>query len=163
MRRRKSNPCAALTLVEVMIAMAVMGFTMFSALSGLLFSYRMAESNLRSLIALSTGRSITEQLMGLDYNSLLGPTLPADVPSSSVGSLDVDVWNARLADYRNTPDNTSDDLRIELNPHITRVVDSNGLDYVQVVVGVRWDDSTFFGTRVREEAISVILAPISSY
>lgn len=152
-----------MTLVEVMMGMLVLSTALLGGLAGLLFSYRVADANLRSLAAISAARSVAEQVVAIDYTSLLGTTLPVDVPSSSVGSLTTSTWNLRTDDIHNTPSNPGDDLRLAINPQVTRITDSSGLDYVQVVIGVRWEEGSFFTTRIREDSLTVLVAPVSSY
>ncbi len=152
-----------MTLIEVMMGMLVLGTALLAGLAGLLFSYRVADANLRALAALSSARSVAEQIVAIDYPSLLGSSLPVDVPCSSIGSLAMGTWNARADDIHNTPTNANDDLHFAINPQVTRITDSTGLDYVQVVIGVRWEETSFFTTRVRENSLTVLIAPVSSY
>jgi hypothetical protein len=152
-----------MTLVEVMMGMLVLSTALLAGLAGLLFSYRVSDANLRALAAMSAARSVAEQIVAVPYTDLLKSSLPVDVPSSSAGSLTLASWNARVDDIHNTPDNASDDLRFSINPQVTRITDSDGLDYVQVVIGVRWEETSFFTARTREDSLTVLVAPVSSY
>jgi type II secretory pathway pseudopilin PulG len=152
-----------MTLVEVLIGFFVIGTACMAGLSGLLFAYRNSDSNLCALTAASAVRSVGEQLVSVDYATLFGPTLPVDVPSNPGGMLTVDAWNERADDVHNTPANPNDDLRLSIRPRITRVVESNGLDYAQVVLSYRWVDSSFFVPRIREDRYTMIVAPVASF
>lgn len=152
-----------MTLVEVVIGFAVLATTCMAGLSGLLFAYRMSDSNLRALSASSAVRSIGEQLVAVDYATLFGPSLPVDVPSNPGGALATDTWNDRTDDVHNTPENPNDDLRMRINPTITRVRDANGLDYAQVVLTYEWVDSSFFSPRTKQDKYTLLIAPVSSF
>jgi len=126
-------------------------------------SLRTADSNLLALEAASAARSVAEQLQSVDYLTLFSTELPADVPSSPGGSLNVDTWNSRTEDFRHTPNNPHDDLQLRLKPFVTRVTQADGLDYAQVVIQFEWLDSSFFVPRTRADTFTMLMAPISTY
>lgn len=161
--RRPSGAMRGMTLIEVLLSFFVVCTTCLAGLSGLLFVYRVGDSNLRALSAASAVRSVGEQLVSVDYATLFGPSLPVDVPSNPGGSLLVETWNERTDDVHNTPDNPKDDLQLKIKPTVTRVRDANGLDYAQVVFSYQWIDSSFFVPRVREDLYTMIVAPVSSF
>lgn len=152
-----------MTLVEVMIGFMVMGMAALSALSAILFSWRIADSNLRSLAATETARSVAEQILVLDFDDLALASLPVDVPSNPGGSLTVGAWNSRSDDMHNTPDSTSDDLIMAIRPEITMSDDSSGVRCAQIIVRFSWEEHSFFTARTREDAITLIRSPVSAY
>lgn len=143
--------------------MAVAGTACLSALAGMVLSLRVADSNLLALSATSAVRSVAEQLLAVDYATLFQAQIPVDLPSHPGGSLVVDTWNARTEDFHHTPDNPADDLRIQIKPTITRIVESGGVDYAQVVISYEWLDSSFFVPRTRADKFTMLVAPISSF
>lgn len=152
-----------LTLVEVMLAMIVIGTACLAGLAGMLTSLRTADSTLLALQAASTVRSVSEELLAVDYLSLFQSTLPVDVPSNPNGTLNVNAWNDRTDDFLQTPDNPNDDLHLSLRPSVIRVQQADGLDYAQIVIEYRWLDSSFFVPRVRSDTFTMLVAPISSF
>jgi type II secretory pathway pseudopilin PulG len=156
---------AGLTLVEVMLAMTVVGSACLAGLASMMMSLRMADSNLRSLQAASAVRSVAEQLLAVDYLSLFEDELHVDVPSNPNGSLIPNTadWNVRTMDLRHTPDNPNDDLQLRLRPYVTHVTQTDGLDYAQIVIAYEWTDSSFFVPRTRSDSFTMLVAPISSF
>lgn len=154
---------AGMTLVEIMMALTVAGTACLSAVAGLLMALRTADSNLLALQAASAARSVGEQLQTIDYDSLFGSSLPVDVPGSATGSLAVNAWNSRTDDFRRTPANSNDDLRYRLRPVITRITETNGVDYAQVVIQFEWTDTSFFAQRTRTDTFTTLVASVSTY
>jgi len=152
-----------MTLVEVMFAMAVLGMTCLAALAGMLFSLRVAESNLLALTAANQVRAVAEQLQSVDYASLFSRSLPVDIPNSPTGSLTVEAWNDRVDDVHNTPANPRDDLQLSIRPTVTRITEANGVDYALVVLDYQWKDHLFFATRTRAGSFAFILSRMSIY
>lgn len=161
-RPRRSRR-AGVTLVEVMLAMTVVGTACLAGLAGLLMSLRVADSNLLALNAASAVRSVSEQLLAVDYLTLFNTELPVDLPSYPGGTLAVETWNVRTEDFRHTPDVPGDDLQLRISPFITRVTESDGLDYAQVVLEYEWLDSSFFVPRTRTDTFTMLVAPVASF
>lgn len=161
-RRRRTR--AGFTLVEVMIGFMIIGTSSLAALAGLLFSFRTSDANLRSLTALAQARSVVEKAVTLDYRTLGGePTLPIDVPSSTVGTLLVDAWNDRRDDVHGTPTDPSDDLVFSIRPEVTQTNLATGMACSQVIVRYRWQDHSLFRPRTRENALTVVVAQVPTY
>jgi hypothetical protein len=160
---RARNPTSGVTLAEVLIGMTVLGTACLSALAGMLMSLRIADSNLLALSAASAARSVSEQLLAVDYVSLFNAEIPVDVPSHPAGSLIVDAWNMRTDDLHQTPGNPNDDLRMQIKPFITRIKESDGVDYAQVVISYEWLDSSFFVPRTRSDTLTMLVAPVPSF
>ncbi len=152
-----------MTLVEVMIGFLIIGMAALSALSAILFSWRLADSNMRAVTAMETARSIAEQILVLDYDALTLASLPVDVPSSPDGSLMVGAWNSRTDDVHNTPANTADDLILSIMPKITMSDDASGVRCAQIIVRYSWEEHSFFTPRTREDSITLIRSPVSAY
>jgi hypothetical protein len=75
----------------------------------------------------------------------------------------VDAWNTRSDDLHHTPNNPRDDLKLRVRPYVTRITQADGGDFAQVVLFYEWDDSSFFVSRTRADAFTMIIAPVSSY
>lgn len=154
---------AALTLVEVMMGVLVIGTAALAALAALLFSFRLADSNLRSLTALSAARSVMEQIVALDYTTLSGTTLPVDIPSIANGSMSVSSWNNRTVDIHATPTLSSDDLVLSIWPEVTQSNPNTLFACTQVIVHYRWDETAFFKRRTREDSLTYVTSAVNSY
>jgi prepilin-type N-terminal cleavage/methylation domain-containing protein len=165
-RRARANTHrnqAGLTLIEVMVATVLGASACFAGLAGLLTSLRTADSNLLSLQAASAVRSVSEQMLSVDYLSLFSANLPVDVPSQPGGSLKAGDWNSRTDDFRHTPDNPNDDLQLRIRPSVTRIIQADGVDFAQVVLQYEWQDSTFFAARTRSDTFTMLVTSVSSY
>jgi prepilin-type N-terminal cleavage/methylation domain-containing protein len=160
-RRRRAG--AGFSLVEVMIGLMILGTSSLAALAGLLFSFRTSDANLRALGALAQARSVAEKAVTLDYQTLAGATLPVDVPSSTAGSLEVNEWNERRDDVHGTPTDPNDDLVFSIRPEVTQTNLATGLACSQVIVRYRWQDHSLFRPRLRENALTVVVAQVPSY
>ena len=153
-----------MTLVEVMMGLLVVTLTALAALSALMFSWRLADANLRSITAMAAAKSVAEQLIALPYDQLFESSLNVDVPSSTVGSLNTRAWNDRTDDIHNTPTKTSDDLVMSINPEVTHVQDeASGVDFAQIVISYRWEQSSFFATRTRADYLTMVISKVSSF
>ena len=169
--RRDGPPCwrppwrskSGMTFPEVMIGFVIIGTAAMAALSGILFSWRLADSNLRALGAMETARAVAEQVITLDFETLAGVTLPIDVPSNPSGSMNVGVWNNRTDDIHNTPGVTADDLIMSFKPQFAFSNDESGVRCAQIVIRYSWEEHSFFSSRTREGAITLIRSPISAY
>jgi hypothetical protein len=146
-----------------MLATTVVGTACLAGLAGMLMSLRTADSNLLALQAASAVRSVSEQLLAVNYRALFETELPVDVPSHPSGVLTVDSWNSRTDDFQHTPDNAKDDLQLRIKPVVTRITKTDGLDYAQVVLQYEWIDSSFFAPRTRSDTFTTLVAPVSSY
>lgn len=159
--RRRAR--SGMTLVEVMLGFVIMGTAALAALSALLFGWRVADANLRALSAMEAARSVSEQILTLDFDTLGGVALPVDVPSSTLGSLTVGVWNNRTDDIHNTPSNLADDLVLSIKPEVRMSSDDNPVKCVQVIVRFSWEENSFFAKRTREDAITIVRSPLTNY
>lgn len=151
---------AGFTLVEVMLAMVVLGMSALAALAGMLFTYRASDANLRALAAWSNARAVAEQIQTLDADTLAKNSLPVDIPSSGVGSLIVNEWNERTDDLHATEGNPADDLALGLRPEVSQTASVTGFTCTQVVLHFRWTENSFFAPRLREDALTVVLSNI---
>lgn len=152
-----------MTLVEVMVSILVLGTTALASMSALLFSYRMADSNLRSIGAAAAAQSLAEQVLVLDYTTLSQDTWPIDLPSSAIGSVNVGEWNPRTDDIHNTPDESSDDLVMSFRPEIAQSDPSSGFLCSQVIIHYQWQEHSFFNERTREDSITIVVSNVPSY
>jgi prepilin-type N-terminal cleavage/methylation domain-containing protein len=172
---QRDQRARAFTLVEVMIALIVIGTSALGGLSGMMFAYRVSDANLRALAALADARSVAEQILTLDANTLAGATdpeetdatLPVDIPSSLVRSLEVnkgnDKWNARTDDMHGTPDNPKDDLALSLQLEVVQPDAVTGFMCSQVIIHFRWTENSFFAPHVREDALTVVVSHIPTH
>jgi len=144
------------------MAMMVLGSASLAALAAMLFSYRTADSNLRAQAALANARAVAEQILTLDQGRLGGTTLPVDLPSSSVGALTVNEWNARTDDIRGTPGYAADDLVMSLRPEVVQPDSASGFSCAQVIVRYRWSENSFFAPRTHEDAFTLVLSDVSA-
>lgn len=160
---RRPSPRAGMTLIEVMLGMVIIGTTALATLSALLFTWRVADSNLRALNAMEAGRSIAEQVMTLDFTTLGGSTLPVDLPSLPNGSLVVGSWNNRTDDIHNTPANPHDDFAISIKPEVAVSDDSSGVRCAQIVIHYSWEERSFFARRTREDSVTIVRSPIAAF
>lgn len=161
--RRRIATVRGLTLVEVMLAMVVLGLAALAGLSAMLFSYRTSDANLRALAALTAARTIAEQISTLDFDTLSGSSLPVDLPSSAIGTMTVNAWNERTDDVHGTSAQPEDDLVLSIRPEITLSDPTTLFSCAQVVVRYRWQETTFFTPRTREDALTFVLSPAESY
>jgi hypothetical protein len=152
-----------MTLVEVMVGFLVLALTVLSALSGIMFAWRVSDSNLRAVTALEIARSVSEQIITLDFETLQLTTLPVDLPSSPSGSMTVGIWNNRSEDIHDTPANTADDLIVGVWPEIEVTEDSSGARCARVVVRIFWEENSFFTRRTREDAVTIVRSPVAAY
>jgi type II secretory pathway pseudopilin PulG len=160
---RRDNDRAGTTLVELMLAVSLAGTACLAGLAGMLMALRTADSNLLSLQAAAAVRSVSEQLIAVNYLALFETELSADVPSNPGGTLTADIWNSRTDDFHHTPDNPRDDLQLKIKPSVTRITQTDGLDYAQIVLHYEWLDSSFFAPRTRSDTFTTLVAPISSF
>jgi prepilin-type N-terminal cleavage/methylation domain-containing protein len=162
MAPRPRHHARGFSLVEVMLALMIVGTACLAALSALLFSYRTATSNLRAQAALANARAVAEQILTLDQGSLAGDELPVDVPSSMVGFLVAKDWNERREDIHGTPGNVDDDLTMAIWPEVVQPDPEGGFLCAQVIIRYRWTDDSFFTPRTREDAFTVLLSDVSA-
>lgn len=143
--------------------MVVIGTTALAALSALLFSWRVSNANLCTLLAHATATSVAEEIQALGFSGLDPHVLPIDVPSVPGGSLNVGVWNNRTEDFRNTPANPADDLKISIKPEFVTGVAAGSLEIAQVIVRYRWTERSFLAERTREESITFAMTSASAF
>jgi prepilin-type N-terminal cleavage/methylation domain-containing protein len=158
---RSRTSSRGFSLAEVMLAMMVLGTSSLAALAAMLFSYRTADSNLRADSALANARAVAEQILTLDQGSLASSALPVDVPSNPSGSLTVNEWNERIDDIHGTPESPDDDLKMSLRPEVVQPDSAGGFLCAQVIIHYRWTENSFFASRTREDAITVVLSDVS--
>ncbi len=135
-KRRPSK--AGVTLVEIMVAMVILGFSALALLSGLMQARRYTELAIRENTALTIAQGYIEQMKNMEFASLDEAVLPtlfhegaadtltvSPVPSDpTVGDSTTDIVNAKLIDIKNTPTDTSDDMGMSIYVYIQDITDA---------------------------------------
>lgn len=128
---------SGVTLVEIMVAMVILGFSGLALLTGLMQSRRYTELAIHENTALTIGQGYIEQMKNMEFASLDEAVLPtlfhegvADTLSVSplpadptVGNTGTDIKNSKLIDIKNTPADTSDDMNLDVYVYIENITD----------------------------------------
>lgn len=140
---------AGVTLIEIMVAMVILGFSGLGLLSGLMQSRRYTELAIHENTALTIGQGYIEQMKNMEFASLDEAVLPtlfhegiADTLSVSpmpadptVGNAGTDIPNKKLIDIKNTPDDTTDDMSLGVFVYIQDVSDAaNGIGQARRII-----------------------------
>lgn len=129
---------SGVTLIEVMVAMMILGFSGLALLSGLMQSRRYTELAIHESTALTIAQGYIEQMKNMEFASLDEATLPtlfhegtADTllvsplaTNPAVGNPATDLVNSKLIDIKNTPNDTSDDMNLDVVVYIEDLTDS---------------------------------------
>ncbi len=137
-RSKKLLDRSGVTLIEIMVAMVILGFSGLALLSGLMQSRRYTELAIHENTALTIGQGYIEQMKNMEFASLGEAVLPtlfhegvADTLSVSplpvdptVGNSGTDIKNSKLIDIKNTPSDTSDDMNLDVYVYIEDITDA---------------------------------------
>ena len=128
---------SGVTLVEIMVAMVILGFSGLALLTGLMQSRRYTELAIHESTALTIGQGYIEQIKNMEFASLDEAVLTtlfhegvADTLSVSPLSADptdgnagTDIKNSKRIDIKNTPDDTTDDMDFDVYVYIENITD----------------------------------------
>tara|TARA_B100001093_G_scaffold115324_1_gene107733 strand:+ start:562 stop:1122 length:561 start_codon:yes stop_codon:yes gene_type:complete len=129
---------SGVTLVEIMVAMVILGFSGLALLTGLMQSRRYTELAIHENTALTIGQGYIEQIKNMEFVSLDETVLTtlfhegvADTLSVSPLSTDptdgnagTDIKNRKRIDIKNTPDDTTDDLSFDVYVYIENITNA---------------------------------------
>jgi len=140
---------SGVTLVEIMVAMVILGFSGLGLLSGLMQSRRFTELAIHENTALTIGQGYIEQMKNMEFASLDEAVLPtlfhegvADTLTVSplpadptVGNTTTDKKNSKLIDIKNTPNDKTDDMNLDVYVYIEDVTDAaNGIGQARRII-----------------------------
>ncbi len=160
-RFRTLSEKSGVTLVEIMVAMVILGFSGLALLSGLMQSRRYTELAIHENTALTIGQGYIEQMKNMEFASLDQAVLPtlfhegvADTLSVSplpadptVGNAGTDITNNKLIDIKNTPGDTTDDMSLDVFVYIQDVTDeANGIGQARRII-LRYEYTFSDGSR----------------
>lgn len=136
-KTKRSDPKAAFTLVEVMVAAVILTIAGVGTVSALLQARKMTEGSIYVATAATIAQGYIEQIKNGQFKYLDEPTITelrsqgsedelrtspmiADV---EVGNAATDIPNIRKIDFNNTPETDTDDLEINFVIYIDNITD----------------------------------------
>ncbi len=154
----------ALTLVEIMVAMVILGFSSLGLLTGLMQARRYTELAIHENTALTIAQGYIEQMKNMEFASLDEAVLPtlfhegvadtltvSPLPSDPIkGDSSTDISNEKLIDIKNTPDDANDDMAMNVIVYIDDISDaSNGVGQARRII-VRYEHAFTDGMRTTD-------------
>jgi len=154
------------TLVEVMVAMIILGFSALGILTGLMQARRYTELAIHENTALNIAQGYIEQIKNMEFASLDETVLPtlfhegvedtlnvSPLPADPVvGDTSTDVKNGKLIDVNNTPGDTSDDMSLDVIIYIEDITDpSSKIGQARRII-LRYESSFTDGYRVLNQS-----------
>lgn len=169
----------ALTLIEIMVAMVILGFSSLGLLTGLMQARRYTEMAIHENTALTIAQGYIEQMKNMEFVSLDEAVLPtlfhegvadtltvSPLPSDPVkGDSSTDISNQKLIDIKNTPDDTSDDMAMDVVVYVDDITDaSNGIGQARRII-VRYEYTFTDGIRTtdRSEVLYAIRSEVPTF
>ena len=168
-----------LTLVEIMVAIGLLGMSSFGLLSGLLQSRQMAEAAIHQGTALAIAQGYLEQIKSMEFDSLddeVLPTLfnqgesdtlsvsptPADV---ALGDPNSDIPNIKRIDINNTPEVEQDDLEMRITVYVDDLTDDpNGIgESRRIVLKYQYLYSDGYRSHTERNALYTIRSEVPTY
>jgi type II secretory pathway pseudopilin PulG len=165
----------AMSLLEVMIGLAVLGFIATGVLAAFVQSRRLTEGSIRQNTAVTAAQGYIEQMKNMEFAQLALDPIPTLISQGTPDPLFVSplprsdataVVNQRLLDMRNTPNQTDDDLPLEIVVWIEDLTDPGAGVAPAKLITMRysWVVQTGIGsTRRVSNTISAIRSEVSTF
>ena len=178
-RRKRLRGKDAVTLIEIMVAMVILGFSSLGLLAGLMQSRRYTEMAINENTAFAIAQGYIEQMKNMEFASLDEAVLPtlfhegvadtltvSPLPANPVeGDSSTDISNKKLIDIKNTPDDADDDMAIDVVVYIEDITDaSNGIGQARRIV-IRYEYTFTDGMRStdRMETLYAIRSEVPTF
>lgn len=166
------------TLVEIMIAAAVLSIVGLGTVSGLLQARKMTEGSIRSGTATTIAQGYLEQMKNMDFTLLdVSPITELRIQGTS-DTLTVsplaedpetggasDIENVRSFDLNNTPNDTGDDLVISFILYVDNITnEANGVgDTRRIILRHEYTDNTSGANRSVSNTLYSIRSNIPTF
>lgn len=153
---------SGVTLVEVMVAMIILGFSALGILNGLMQSRRYTELAIHENTALNIAQGYIEQIKNMEFASLDEDVLPtlfhegvedtlavSPLPADpEKGDSSTDLSNKKLIDINNTPGDNTDDMGLNVIIYIEDITDeANKIGQARRII-LRYESTFTDGYRV---------------
>ncbi|MBK1880388.1 type IV pilus modification PilV family protein [Pelagicoccus mobilis] len=166
------------SLVEVMVGALILSMVGFGTLSGLLQARRMTQGSINEGTAMTVAQGYLEQMKNMQFSLLDEDSVSELINQGSADTLSVspnvndptagassDIDNIKSLDINNTPDDDTDDLKINFVLYVEDITDTSSQvgEARRIILRYSYTDNSLLSGRVVTDTLVTVRSDVPTF